>query len=261
MDTVPFYFKPVVPRAADWVADCQSYYDGLTKFIGRKPVLVVIDTMSKAMRGLNENAAPDMELYLGMCEGLIDQLECASLTVAHSGKDESKEIRGSSASGAGFDAVWHVEGVKDSKYVKLTGEDMKDRSNSVAYHFRLKPVTALGISHGQTMVPEAISAEQYDKANKSGAPAVRDDTKEITERILTVFRKFKIRSWDTAFRTTRQLSDHVCEEFLEGSRVKTERPRTSGKQSGQKSMKNSTMDRALTVTENAGSLDCLIAVR
>ncbi len=60
-----------------------------------RPVkLVVVDTLSRALHGGNENAPDDMGALVAQCEAIRKAVGCYLLLVHHSGKDEAKGMRG-----------------------------------------------------------------------------------------------------------------------------------------------------------------------
>lgn len=186
LDTVPFYFKPSVPVAARGFDEAKLYIDGITQHLSGKPRLVIIDTLSKAMRGLNENDPGDGELYMAMAEELIDQLDCTTLTLAHSGKDESKEIRGTSAFGGGFDAIWRIEPNKEAKTLKLQSEDMKDSGDLGPYYLHLRSVHVANMKNGSTAVVEPITKEQFDGRSSPQADSSRALRRAVADVLLNL---------------------------------------------------------------------------
>ena len=94
--------------------------DGLLKLLdeyrGKAGVpirLVVIDTLSKAMPGLDENAAAAMSLVVQSMERIRESQECFVLAVHHTGKDVDRGMRGSSSLFANVDVVLRVQGDED----------------------------------------------------------------------------------------------------------------------------------------------------
>lgn len=67
--------------------------------------IVVVDTLSAAAPGLDENTSSAMGAVLGQLQGLAADLSCLVLVVAHTGKDEARGIRGWSGQLASADAV------------------------------------------------------------------------------------------------------------------------------------------------------------
>ncbi len=73
--------------------------------LGAKPSLIVIDTLSRLLTGMDENVAKDATMITTFMEDLARYYECFVLAVHHTGKDESKGARGSSAFQANMDTV------------------------------------------------------------------------------------------------------------------------------------------------------------
>lgn len=69
-----------------------------------RPALIVIDTLARLMNGLDENLAKDATAVTGLMEGLARETGAFVLAIHHTGKDESKGSRGSSAFSANLDS-------------------------------------------------------------------------------------------------------------------------------------------------------------
>ena len=93
---------------------------------GVKPRLIVVDTMSKALIGMNENESRDINQLVNMLEGMRDALDCAVLVIHHTGKDTSRGARGSSAIPGGFDAMLEVEGNDVNRTAQMQVVKQKD---------------------------------------------------------------------------------------------------------------------------------------
>jgi len=153
---LPFYLAKAVPSVKD-EASKTACFDAVhdlirTRLDGRQPALIVVDTMARAMAGLNENDAGDAGLYLGMAEAMEQEFGCAVLTVAHEGKDSGKSLRGSSAFPAGFDVVLRVEAAgtdTPTPTAQITAPKIKDGGS-------FKPFTLQGreqaFSGGRSLV-------------------------------------------------------------------------------------------------------------
>lgn len=87
---------------------------------GKRPALIVLDTVAKAMRGLNENDAKDAGAFVDVVDGLKRVFDAAILAIHHSGKDEDGP-RGSIVFVADFDTVHKVsrEGTADRPMISV----------------------------------------------------------------------------------------------------------------------------------------------
>ena len=88
--------------------------------------LIVIATVARALGGLDENSAKDAGLLLAAAERLRDTFDCSVLLIHHTGKDENRGARGSSALLAGVDAAFEVRAEAEVLVVTLRCEKMKD---------------------------------------------------------------------------------------------------------------------------------------
>jgi hypothetical protein len=73
--------------------------------------LLVIDTLAYALAPGDENTAKDMGVFNMCCRKLQEELDCAIVVVHHTGKDQKKGGRGSSAAYAAYDMVMYVEAI------------------------------------------------------------------------------------------------------------------------------------------------------
>lgn len=88
--------------------------------IEKRPVrLIILDTYSKCMAGLDENDPNDAQKFIDFCKKLIDKYQCTVLALAHVGKDASRGTRGSSALPYGVDSLLRVHREAKSLHVKL----------------------------------------------------------------------------------------------------------------------------------------------
>lgn len=73
---------------------------------GPKPALIVLDTVSKMMVGLD--ATHDAPKLIRFCDQLVERFGCTVLAIHHAGHDVGRGPRDSSAYRAGFDTVIEV---------------------------------------------------------------------------------------------------------------------------------------------------------
>jgi AAA domain len=91
---VPFFYRAAVPMTRNGSAEAAKYIKGIRDFLKAdglgEPVLIVIDTMARAMSGTNENDSGDAGLYLEITEAIRAGLgsRCTTVTVAHCPKDQ-----------------------------------------------------------------------------------------------------------------------------------------------------------------------------
>ena len=123
---------------------------------GRKPTLIVIDTLSKAMAGLNENDARDAGQFIRFCDALVEGFGCSVLAIHHTGKDDARGARGSSAFHAGFDTVLEVKAHRATKAVEVWVRKHKDAEEKET------PFCFEGKTVGNSLVFQPIDKKAYD---------------------------------------------------------------------------------------------------
>jgi len=115
---LPFYLVEDMPLA-DSEQDYTDFADSIKKRAnGRKVSIIFIDTLNRAMLGLEENSAKDTAKVIQACLFLKKVFKCTVVVVHHTPKDGS-DPRGSSALYAGFDTVLKVIADKAVKLVRV----------------------------------------------------------------------------------------------------------------------------------------------
>jgi Bifunctional DNA primase/polymerase, N-terminal/AAA domain len=123
-ETIPFYSVDSVPsiRHPEEVIELIEEI----KKRGVHPHLVVIDTVAKATRGMNENDAKDMGSFMEGCDTLKKAFGCSVLAIHHSGKDGARGARGSSLLFDDADTVLETLAHRSTKAVEMWVRKQKD---------------------------------------------------------------------------------------------------------------------------------------
>jgi hypothetical protein len=122
--------------------------------------LIVIDTLSRALGALSENDASAMNQYEDLSRALMELFECSCYTIAHTGKDEGKRLRGSNAAEGNFDAIAQYAQTKTragSIYCVFTLTDRGSNAEPIA-------VTLQKTVWGETVMWKADDAPATSKA-------------------------------------------------------------------------------------------------
>lgn len=145
---------PRLDRTEDMKAVIAAYSD-------LAPEIIVIDTLGTGVAGLDENSATTASLLTG--NGPIAELKRAFgatiIIVAHTGKDESRGIRGSAAFAQNVDFVWKFKKVT-AQVTETYVEKMKDGEAGFALRYRISagvPVATLMSASEVTQMAEAES--------------------------------------------------------------------------------------------------------
>jgi hypothetical protein len=100
---------------------------------GQHPRLVILDTYSKSMGGLDENSPADVNRFITFCNSLIALWPgCSVLILAHTGKDLERGTRGSSSFEAGVDTVIDINRVDKTMMVKAHVRHMRAGPERIA---------------------------------------------------------------------------------------------------------------------------------
>ncbi|TSJ91855.1 AAA family ATPase [Gilliamella apicola] len=105
--------RPVFPLVKEDVDELKlACLDAENEF-GMKVSLIIIDTLARCLGSADENSAKDMGAFISGCDKLKGDTGASILIVHHTGKDESRGARGSSALTASLDCEFFIS--KDGK--------------------------------------------------------------------------------------------------------------------------------------------------
>ncbi|MBY6096166.1 helicase RepA family protein [Ferrimonas balearica] len=108
---------------------------------GEKVTLVVLDTLARCFAGADESRTADMNLFIAGCDRIKHQCKTSILVVHHSGKDEGKGARGSSALRAAADFEFSVGKAEEPMTFILRNCKQKDGAETRPGAFRMESVS------------------------------------------------------------------------------------------------------------------------
>jgi hypothetical protein len=124
----------IVPCSVNLLGGSRSDVDALIKLIdqaalamGGPVAMVVIDTLSRAMAGANENASEDMTSFVAACDRIRAASGAHVMVVHHAGKDTAKGARGHSSLRAATDTEIEVADNTVQVRKQRDGEHMEMR--------------------------------------------------------------------------------------------------------------------------------------
>lgn len=103
--------------------------------LGVRPTLVVVDTVSRALPGADENAQKDMTLFIAACERIQRKFRCAVAGAHH--KAKAGGIRGSSVFEGASDFVILLEREKGASFGTMTMHKQKAEQDGWSRTFLL----------------------------------------------------------------------------------------------------------------------------
>lgn len=138
---------------------------------GVRPKAIIIDTLARAFAGGEENSAAEMGQFVSVLGYIEERLRCAVIVVHHSGKDESRGMRGSSALRAACDA--EIEIIRMSTddepepICQVTTTKQKDGMDEVKWTFRLALIQTSDVNPDATsLVVEPLDNEHAPQKQK-----------------------------------------------------------------------------------------------
>jgi hypothetical protein len=120
-----------------------------------EPELIVIDTLSRAMAGGNENSPDDLGAFVANCDTLRQGSGAHVMIIHHTGKDESRGSRGHSLLAAAADTLIEVSKNELSGVVTATIVKQRDRATGDTFSFKLDPVE-IGMDEDEEYVTSCV---------------------------------------------------------------------------------------------------------
>jgi KaiC/GvpD/RAD55 family RecA-like ATPase len=119
--------------------------------------VLVIDTMNAAATGTDENASRDMGELISASKRLQTELSALVLLIHHSGKDQTRGLRGHSSLHAALDAAIEVTRVGNAREWRVAKN--KDGSDGDAHPFGLRIVTLGKHEDGEPITSCVVTGE------------------------------------------------------------------------------------------------------
>lgn len=170
---IPFVGMPKPVNLLNDDADVNAVIE-LVKHVaestGLHVAMVIVDTLSRAMAGGNENSPEDMTAIVGNCDRIRDATGAHVCIVHHSGKDEAKGARGHSSLRAATDTEIEIKRDPEMTFSSVRVAKQRDLEAAEPFAFTLHSV-ALGVNRRGKDVTSCIVAE----ADKSAVIARKPD--------------------------------------------------------------------------------------
>lgn len=132
--------RPVFPVRREEMQEMIKAARDVKSRTGQPVRLIVVDTLARCFGGNDENDARDMGAFIEGCDVIKRETGATLLVVHHSGKDDTKGARGSSAFRAALDAEFNVRREGDGGAIILTCTKMKDAEEPKQAAFDLRPI-------------------------------------------------------------------------------------------------------------------------
>ncbi|MBA3831639.1 MAG: AAA family ATPase [Chthoniobacterales bacterium] len=168
-DDADFIIVPGVPNYSD-TEGWQEIRDGLLA-MNAQPSFIVIDTLTRMMTGMDENSSNDGKLILKHCEEMAAHYGAFVLGIGHTGKDQSKGLRGTQVLIDNAEAVHSLKKTQNGtsmRVVKLKEVDIPPQ----LFYFDVEKIGASIVLNRTENEPDAIE-------QKAGIP--RNDWASVEE--------------------------------------------------------------------------------
>lgn len=213
----PFKLLPVAVHMLDKasVEKLKRTIAAVAKEVGFDVCLVIIDTVSRAIAGQDENKQDAMSLFVDGCADIQDFTSGAVVGVHHSGKDRDRGMRGSSVLLGGCDAAIRV--IKDELTATIEVEKQKDAEEKGPFHMAFKEIEwSEGLAKAsKTLVPEKTEKQTLDQRTLNRRQA--DQIFKLVDEAWTQGNPWS--AFPQAKRKGRYLIDHIVSEYEVSARV------------------------------------------
>lgn len=133
---------------------------------GMPVAMVIVDTLSRAMAGGNENSPEDMTAIVSNCDKIRDGTGAHVCLVHHSGKDEARGARGHSSLRAATDTEIEITREPEATSSNVRVAKQRDLEAAEPFSFSLKAVP-LGVNRRGKDVTSCVVMEAERQAKAS----------------------------------------------------------------------------------------------
>ena len=170
--------------------------------------LIVIDTVSRAIAGGDENGQETMSMFVKACDDIKQHCGGAVMAVHHAGKDKERGMRGSTVLLGGCDASIKVE--KSEQIVTISTEKQKDGEEAAPIYLTAKKIEwPMGLEMQSTLVLTKSSKPLLNERDLS-----RMAVQEIFELVDRRWNEGSpLSPYPHAKRAGRYIVDHICKTY------------------------------------------------
>ncbi len=148
----------------------------------QKPALIVFDTLARCLNG-DENSASDTSAFIQALDTIRTVYGCCVLVVHHSGKDESKGARGSSALKAAMDTELGLTKMGDLKRLQVTKQ--KDHEPPADKVFSLESAATPWLDDDSEIIYSAVMTLSDHTPNQKSKVRLTNNDELILESLKT----------------------------------------------------------------------------
>lgn len=172
LDNLYLVNRPVFPVRREEMQEMIKAARDVKARTGQPVRLIVVDTLARCFGGNDENDARDMGAFIEGCDVIKRETGATLLVVHHSGKDDTKGARGSSAFRAALDAEFNIRREGDGGAIILTCTKMKDAEEPKQAAFDLRPVELFTDRDGELI--SSLVVQDLPREAREPAPELAD---------------------------------------------------------------------------------------
>jgi hypothetical protein len=154
--------------------------ENLVSELGINFKMIIVDTLARAFGGGNENDSADMGAFITAC-GRIQQIvqDCALMILHHSGKDQSRGLRGHSSLLGAVDTELELLRFEESMKGLITISKQKDGQDNTRIGFEMVKVE-LAAPAGSLQIGEPVTSLAVQASELGQFDAMKKDAKAKT---------------------------------------------------------------------------------
>jgi hypothetical protein len=206
---VPLYF---VEASLDLRESDQDYLDLIAAIQKRSavPRLIVIDTLARTFGGGDENDASEMSQFINTIGNLQEQFGCAVMAIHHSGKDETRGMRGSSALLGAADVVLLLSRDMETSGGTIYVQKMKDGEDGISEEFSVLPWVDPNDPETTSLIVEPGAPEKPQVTGPSSKQDAMDVLRREVARAGRLIEDPSVAGWDVYGISTTEWQDAYC---------------------------------------------------
>lgn len=180
--------------------------------------LIVLDTLARCFGGSDENTAKDMGAFIQGCDYIKAKTNATVLVVHHSGKDQDKGARGSSAFRAALDAEFNIRRENDKEALILSCTKMKDADEPPQVAYDLHPVSICIDEDGEEITSLVLSDQPRQPQDAAAGDMALTHVRRLSGNHLALWESIRNRTAQSDSCTKSQVRDDLRAKGIDVSK-------------------------------------------
>lgn len=179
---------PIFPAAPGSIEQVILATQDIKNMTGMPVRLIILDTLARCFGNSDENTARDMGAFIQGCDAIRYHTRAAMMIVHHSGKDQERGARGSSAFQAALDAEFNVRREGRRNAITLSCTKMKDAEMPEVTAYDLEEVVIYTDSDGEPVTSLVLNDEPRQPDDDLLSSGIPPDVPHITRNHTALWR-------------------------------------------------------------------------